>query len=131
MPMDSRDPQSGSKSGALVSDLSREIVRLHARLYGRGPTKARSYLQGDFVLCVLEDLFTPSERTLIDAGDAGHVVLTRAKFQAAVREEFISTVERITGRKVRTFMSQTDIETDCAVEFFTFADASQAPAEPA
>jgi uncharacterized protein YbcI len=121
----------GASRGAIVSELSREIVGLHSRLYGRGPTRARSYLQADYALCLLEDIFTSAEHTLIEAGDGGHVALTRAKFQGAVREEFISAVERVTGRKVRTFMSQTDIDGNCGIEFFVFADASQTPAKPA
>ena len=42
---------SGAK-GALVSQLSREFVQLHVRLYGRGPTKARSYLHSDYAVCI-------------------------------------------------------------------------------
>lgn len=106
--------------GALVSQLSREIVQLHARLYGRGPTKARSYLHNDYVVCVLEEVFTTAERTLIDAGSGDHVRDTRKKFQDAVKEEFVEVVERVTDRKVRVFLSQVDIEANLALEFFIF-----------
>jgi uncharacterized protein YbcI len=127
--VDLPDPQeSPAARGALVSQLSREIVQLHARLYGRGPTKARSYLQGDYAVCILEEIFTTAERTLIDAGSGAHVSETRRKFQEAVKEEFIAVVERITGRSVRVFLSQVDVETNLALEFFVFAE--RAPAEP-
>jgi uncharacterized protein YbcI len=119
-------PESPAR-GALVSQLSREIVQLHARLYGRGPTKARSYLHGDYAVCVLEEIFTTAERTLIDAGSGEHVRDTRKKFQDAVNAEFVEVVERVTGRKVRVFLSQVDVETNLALEFFIFAE----PAEPA
>jgi uncharacterized protein YbcI len=115
-----------SVRGALVSQLSREIVQLHARLYGRGPTKARSYLQSDYAVCVLEEIFTTAERTLIDAGSRDHVQDTRKKFQDAVQGEFIGIVERITGRKVRVFLSQVDIDSNLALEFFLFDDESEA-----
>jgi uncharacterized protein YbcI len=111
-----------------VSQLSREIVRLHARLYGRGPTKARSYLHHDYPVCVLEEIFTTAERTLIDAGSAEHVKETRNKFQEAVDEEFRGIVERITGRKVRVFVSQIDIDSNLAVEFFIFEDEEESGA---
>lgn len=111
----------GNGMGALVSQLSREIVQLHARLYGRGPTKARSYLQPDYAICILEEIFTTAERTLIDAGSADHVRETRKKFQDAVQEQFIEVVEDITGRKVRVFLSQVDIESNLALECFLFA----------
>jgi uncharacterized protein YbcI len=112
-------PESPAR-GALVSQLSREIVQLHARLYGRGPTKARSYLQNDFALCILEEIFTTAERTLISAGAADHVSDTRKKFQEAVRDEFVEIVERITGRKVRVFLSQVDPDANLALEAFLF-----------
>lgn len=116
-------PDSPSTSrGALVSELSREIVRLHARLYGRGPTKARSYLQSDYAICILEEIFTTAERTLIQSGSGDHVRETRKKFQDAVREEFVGIVERITGRRVEVFLSQVDIDADLALECFLFAD---------
>jgi uncharacterized protein YbcI len=96
-------------------------VQLHARLYGRGPTKARSYLHGDYAVCILEEVFTTAERTLIAAGSGEHVSETRKKFQDAVKKEFIDVVERITGRSVRVFLSQVDIEANLALEFFIFA----------
>jgi uncharacterized protein YbcI len=120
--LDRPDPQESPARGALVSQLSREIVQLHARLYGRGPTKARSYLQGDYAACVLEEIFTTAERTLISAGSGEHVSETRQKFQDAVKEEFIGVVERITGRSVRVFLSQVDVEANLALEFFIFAE---------
>ncbi len=122
--MDRPDPQDGPAArGALVSQLSREIVQLHARLYGRGPTKARSYLQSDYAICLLEEIFTRAELTLIAAGSSEHVRRTREKFQEAVRDEFVELVERITGRRVKVFLSQVDIEANLAFEFFLFADS--------
>jgi len=120
--LDRPDLQDSPARGALISQLSREIVQLHARLYGRGPTKARSYLQSDYAVCVLEEIFTTAERTLIDAGSADHVSDTRKKFQEAVKDEFIAVVERITGRTVRVFLSQVDVNANLALEFFIFAD---------
>ena len=109
-----------SEQGALLSRISREIVQLHARLYGRGPTKARSYLSRDYGLCVLEEIFTTAEQTLIDAGSAAHVHDTRRKFQEAVKNEFVEVIERTTGRKVRVFLSEVDVDADLACEVFLF-----------
>lgn len=126
--MDRPDPQENPAArGALVSQLSREIVQLHARLYGRGPTKARSYLQRDYAVCILEEIFTTAERTLITAGSREHVSETRRKFQEAVKEEFIGVVERITGRTVRVFLSQVDVDANLALEFFVFTDRAAEP----
>jgi len=114
--------EDGAAKGALVSQLSREIVQLHVRFYGRGPTKARSYLQADYAVCILEEIFTTAERTLIDAGSGEHVHETRRKFQAAVKSEFIAIVERVTGRRVRSFLSQVDIDSNMSVDVFVFAE---------
>ena len=116
--MDSID--SVQNRGAVVSQLSREIVQLHARMYGRGPVKARSYMQRDYALCVLEEIFTTAEQTLIDAGSADHVRETRNKFQEAVREQFVAIAEEATGRRVRACISQVDVGTGMAIELFVF-----------
>ena len=120
--MDRPEVPDSPARGVLISQLSREIVQLHARLYGRGPTKARSYLHSDYAVCVLEEIFTTAERTLITAGSGDHVSETRKKFQEAVKDEFVDVVERITGRTVRVFLSQVDIDANLALEFFIFAD---------
>jgi uncharacterized protein YbcI len=113
--------------GELGAQLSREIVQLHARLYGRGPTKARSYLHNEYAVCVLEEIFTTAEQTLISAGSGEHVRETRRKFQEAVKDEFVEIIERIAGRTVQVFLSQVDVGADLALEFFIFVPS---PARP-
>jgi uncharacterized protein YbcI len=106
--------------GAVSSQVSRQIVQLHARLYGRGPTRAKTYITQDYLLSVLEEIFTPAERTLIGAGKGEHVQTTRMAFQEAVKESFVEIVERTTSRSVRTLISQVDLETGVAIELFLF-----------
>jgi uncharacterized protein YbcI len=98
--------------------IAREIVQLHARSYGRGPTKAKAYVHDDYVLCVLEEIFTAAERTLIAAGREEHVRAARAAFQEAVEPEFVGIVESATGRIVRAFITQVHIDPEFAVEVF-------------
>lgn len=124
--MDRPNSPGTSPHGPLVSQLSREIVQLHSRLYGRGPTKARSYLHSEYAACILEEIFTTAERTLVEAGSGDHVRDTRKKFQDAVADEFIGVVERVTGRKVAVFLSQVDVDADLALEFFIFVDHEEA-----
>ncbi len=45
---------------------------------------------------------------------------TRIFFQYASSREFISAVERVTGRKVRAFVSGLDTEADVSSEVFYF-----------
>ena len=103
------------------SIISREIVQLHARLYGRGPTKAKTHVHADYVLCALENVFTPAESTLIDAGKQDLVRETRVAFQDATRDVFVAIVERATGRRVRAFHCQIDAVSNTAAEVFLLA----------
>jgi uncharacterized protein YbcI len=103
-----------------ASGISREIVRLHARLFGRGPTRAKTYLTSSYAMCVLEDVFTRAEKTLVEAGNVEQVHATRSAFQDAVSGDFIALVESITGRQVRAFLSQIHLEPELAVELFLF-----------
>ena len=102
------------------SAISNAVVRLHAEYYGRGPTKARTHLHDDFAMVMLEEVFTPAERTLIRAGKYDQVVSMRSAFHDALSADFVQAVEQITGRTVRAFMSQVHLEPEVAMELFVF-----------
>ena len=94
------------------------ITRLHREYYGRGATTTRTVYQRNFVVCFLEDIYAPVERTLIEAGKHEDVKNTRQAFQNAMRERFTAAVEEITGRRVIQFMSQVSFDPDMAAEVF-------------
>lgn len=127
--MEASDPPTRVERGPLASQISREIVRLHANLFGRGPTRAKTFLGEDYALCVLEDVFTQAEKTLIKAGNSAQVRTTRGAFQDAVEPEFVAIAEAATGRRVRAFISQINVGSNLAVELFLFEPASGAPSE--
>ena len=108
--------------GAAREEISRELTRLQATYYGRGPTKAKTIIAEDVVVCVLEETFTRAERTLVERGDQDAVQQIRRRFQQQMEEEFTAIVEQATGRKVRAFLSETNLEADLAVEIFLLAD---------
>lgn len=99
------------------------ITRLHREHYGRGATTTRTVYQRDYVIAFLEDIYTPVERTLIEAGQEEGVKETRQLFQMAMRGRFSEAVEAITGRKVIAFMSQVHFEPDLAAEVFVLEPA--------
>ena len=123
--------QSHDGETATAPDISREIskgiVHLYSELFGRGPTHAKTHVGDDHVLTILEETFTPAERTLVQADRSRQVEETRRAFQEAVRPDFIKVVEEATGRPVRSFMSQVDVETQAAIEFFLLGDAEGSP----
>ena len=72
---------------------------------------------------MLEESFTPAEKTLIGRGEGAGIKDIRHRFQIAMADEFTSVVEQATGRQVRFFSSDTDLENDLSVEVFILADA--------
>jgi uncharacterized protein YbcI len=94
------------------------ITRLHREYYGRGATTTRTIYQRNHIVVFLEDIYTPVERTLIEAGNHEDVRRTRQVFQDAMRKRFAESVEEITGRKVIQFMSQVSFDPDMAAEIF-------------
>jgi uncharacterized protein YbcI len=104
--------------GTMLATISNTIVGLYKKLYGKGPTKARSYYLDDLVVCVLRGGLTRAELTLAEKGRGEAVTRQRSEFQQAVRNEFVAAVEAIVGRKVSAFMSMTHIDPEVSVEIF-------------
>ena len=104
---------------SVLAQLSNEMVRLYKERFGRGPTRARSEWAGeDAVLCTLEDSLTPAERSLVRMGEQQRLRDTRMFFQYASEQEFREAAERITGRRVRAFVSGIDAAQDVSSELF-------------
>jgi uncharacterized protein YbcI len=104
--------------GAELAEVTKGMVLLHRRFYGKGPTKAKTYAVDDTVICVLEGGFTTVERTLIDEHDVEAVLRVRRSFQAAMEDHFTQVVEGALGRRVIAYMSQIHADPDLAVELF-------------
>jgi uncharacterized protein YbcI len=104
--------------GEVKATISSEMVRLHSQYYGKGPTRAKTYIVDDLVVVVLEETFTRAERTLVERGEREAVQHIRRRFQQQMAEEFTSLVEQATGRTVRAFLSDTSVESDLSVETF-------------
>src|SRR5690348_9296458 len=79
--------------GAMLLAVSNAIVGLYKKYYGKGPTKARSYYDGDVLTCVLQDAYTRAERTLLETGRSESVLRQRHELQEAIRDEFVAEVE--------------------------------------
>jgi uncharacterized protein YbcI len=101
-----------------AAEISRRMVQLLHEYTGRGPTKARTTIDGDHVLILMADTLTKAERTLAGNGHADNVRENRHLFQRVMRPEAVNMVEEITGRKVVAFMSDNHINPDMAAELF-------------
>jgi uncharacterized protein YbcI len=115
----SRDGTPVGRHGIQAAELSNAMVRLYKEQFGRGPTKAHTtFATPDLLICTLEQSMTPAERNLVAMGEHQALRDTRMLFQHATSREFVQTVEAITGRTVRAFVSGIDIDEDVSSEVF-------------
>jgi len=63
----------------LTDAISMEVVALYARVYATTATTATTYINDNVVLCVLENILTDQEATLIDAGSSAAVIDERVR----------------------------------------------------
>ena len=116
--MATNEPHTERATGSLNADISRLVVRLVAEYTGRGPTKARTTIRDDTIICVTQENMTKAERRLTAEGETDLVVTIRRKFQTTMREDLVGGVELLTGRKVLSFLSDHDADHDYAAEVF-------------
>jgi uncharacterized protein YbcI len=107
-----------ARAGDLRQAISDAIVRVTADFIGRGPTRAKTYLNGDVVFCVMRDTLTHGERSLVADGDGESVREMRRRFQDAMRRQVCAAIESLTDRKVVSFLSDNDVITETAIEVF-------------
>jgi uncharacterized protein YbcI len=115
----------------MLAQISTGLVQLHSRYYGKGPTKAKTHLVDDTVVCILRGGFTTVERTLLDTGEVESVYQMRRSFQQAMEDEFRRIVEDATGRRVIAYMSSIHVDPDLAVELFVLEPLERPTEEPA
>jgi uncharacterized protein YbcI len=109
---------SSSPAGEALAAISDGLVRLLSRHFGKGPTRAKTYINDNYVLCVFEDLLTTSEATLVERGRGGLVREYRLAFQEELAGEFRQVVEDATRRKVLTYHSQVVFDPPRGFEIF-------------
>jgi uncharacterized protein YbcI len=113
------EPGRGGPLGAAVADSIVGIVHEH---WGKGPTRAKAYLEGDVIFCVLEEPLTTVERTLVEGGEPDLVRELRLEFQEMVNHQFAERVEELTGRPVLACHSQVVFDPDVLFEIFILGE---------
>jgi uncharacterized protein YbcI len=108
------------RHGSIVAGISRDIVGIHSRYYGRGPTRSKTIWREEIVCCVLGDIFTRAEQLLVGAGRFEEVRAHRTAFQDEVAPLFRGAVEERTRLRVEAFLSQVSKE-GAATEVFVLA----------
>lgn len=109
------DSESGKSVNAQISNA---MVGLKKEFYGRGPTKAKTFINDNYVFCVLEGGLTRNEETLLAAGEHALVRQFRLRFQEVMRDPTVEAIERITHRKVIGYHSQIVFDPEFGFEIF-------------
>jgi uncharacterized protein YbcI len=104
--------------GATLAEISRTLVAIQKRNYGKGPVRARSFLHKDVLTVILEGGYTTIEQKLEEHGHDNEVIAARLAMQKAVACEMRTAVETILARSVRSFMSANDPANELQAEVF-------------
>lgn len=106
------------QGGRLLAAISNAMVRAMKQYYGRGPTKAKSYMVDDYLFIAMEGGLTVVEDTLLRAGKHDLVRSVRQTFQNEMTAEFTGLIEQLTGRRVLTYQSQVLFDPHTQFEIF-------------
>jgi uncharacterized protein YbcI len=100
------------------AQIAEAMADLHAEFYGHPPGSSRAIVTEEVVVVVMEQTFTRAEQTMIERGEFEEIQSIRRRFQRVMAEDFHSVVENATGREVRSFVSDTDINEGLSIEVF-------------
>jgi uncharacterized protein YbcI len=114
-----------ARTGELAAQISNAIVGILSELYGRGPTRTKTYLLDDYVFTVCQDILTTAEQTLVEHGHEDLVRKVRLTFQEAEADRFTGAVREITGRTVITYHSQVTFDPPMGFEIFVLEPADE------
>jgi uncharacterized protein YbcI len=115
MPHRTDDGVPGDRVTVRISDA---IARLFAVHTGHGATRAWTTLGENLIVCVLHNVLSKGELSLVSHGEHELVLSTRSAYQEMIEVEAVRAVEQISGRSVSAFMSANHLAPDLAAEIF-------------
>lgn len=111
---------------ALLEAVTEAMVAFHERYHHRKPVTARTQLLGDDLLvCLLGGVYTDVEKTMIELQKQTVIQEIRSDFQIAMQHKFIDAVERLSGRQVQAFISNSHVGPDLEMELFMLGPAPE------
>src|SRR5690348_17180558 len=87
----------GQPTSSVRTQLANAMAGLKKQYYGRGPTAAKAFLEGDYAFVVLEGGLLRHEETMLEMGMDDTVRRHRLEFQAAVETTAVSAAEELLG----------------------------------
>jgi uncharacterized protein YbcI len=112
------DDADALSQSSLRSAISNAMARIKREFYGKGPSRARTFVCDRIVFSILDDVLSPVEVTLKQAGRSALVRRTRLTFEDIMTRTFVGEIERLTGARVLAYHSQIVFDPDMAIEIF-------------
>lgn len=106
------------RGGGIRTRLSDAMAGMKKEFYGKGPERAKTFVNDEYVFVVLEGGMTRSEETLVAAGEYALVRQYRERFEEAMAATVMAAVEDIVDRKVLTYHSQVVFDPFRGIEIF-------------
>ena len=110
--------QPPATTGTIAAAIASSVTRLFKQHTGRGPTSARAVIKGGLVVVVLGEVYTDTERRLLDRGRADVVRQIRQEFQDGMRDDLVAAIEMLLQRRVIACMGDHHVDPDMAVQTF-------------
>jgi uncharacterized protein YbcI len=101
-----------SSANSLGAEISNAVVRAHRRYFGKGPTKAKTYIEDNVCLCVLQKAATTVEQTLAAGGHAEEARRARVEAIHTAECSLRGELEQLTQQKVKAFVGGYNPEHD-------------------
>jgi uncharacterized protein YbcI len=112
-------PEPPLSGEVLLTAVGDAMAALHERYHHRAPAAVKTQMMDDEILvCIMGGVYTDVEKTMIELQRHRTVQDTRSAFQNAMKDRFVGEVERLSGRRVTAFMSDSHVGPDLEVELF-------------
>jgi|SRR5579884_1284643 len=116
------EPDSGQ---SLLLQISNAMVRMQKEFFGKGPTRAKSYMFDDMLLVVMREGLTTAEKTMLEFGHPNQVRQFRQLYQDEMCGRLTGMIEELTERKVVNYQSQVLFDPDMTLEIFVFEPTAE------
>jgi uncharacterized protein YbcI len=113
----------------LLTAVTEEMVAMHERYHHRVPASAKTQLlEDDLLAVVMGGVYSDVEKTMIELQRSTLVQETRSAFQETMQPRFIDSIERLSGREVLAFISNSHVGPDLEIELFVLRSRAPEPA---
>lgn len=119
----------GVGHGQAGAAISRELITLQKRYFGRGPVSVRTHVLDDSVVVLFHGGSMAHEQALVEAGRSDLVMEVRDAINDAIRVHYVAVIERVLGRKVVGFMAGNQHEPDLGCHVYVLAQSGKPPGD--